>query len=152
MRTTRDFAPARTKDKKRTTQTPARVLAAHAIDAALEKKARDITVMDMQAVSGVADYFVVCTGESDLQVKAIYEAVVERIKEHAEERPWHIEGADHRQWVLLDYVDLVVHVFLAEKRAFYDLERLWGDAPIEHVPDEADSSAEVALLHPSSTA
>ncbi len=146
MRTTKDFAPARTKEKKRKTRTPARVLAAHAIDAALEKKAHDVTVLDMRQVSGVADYFVVCTGESDLQVKAIFEAVEDRIKARCQERPWHVEGAEHRQWVLLDYVDLVVHVFITEKRAFYDLERLWGDAPIEHVADEAASADEVLLL------
>ncbi len=122
------------------------MLAAHAIDAALAKKAHDITVLDMRAVSGVADYFVVCTGESDLQVKAIFEAVEDRIKAQCQERPWHVEGADHRQWVLLDYVDLVVHVFIPEKRAFYSLERLWGDAPLERVPDDAASAEAVQLL------
>jgi ribosome-associated protein len=146
MSTAREFAPARTKDKKRSTPTPARVLAAHAVDAALDKKAHDITVMDMRKVSGIADYFVVCTGDADLQVKAIYEAIEQRLKDQCQERPWHVEGATHRQWVLIDYVDLVVHVFNAEKRAFYDLERLWGDAPKEQVPDDASSSADVTLL------
>ena len=84
-----------------------------------------------------------------MQVKAIYDAIEDRIREQAQERPWHVEGAEHRQWVLLDYVDLVVHVFLAEKRAFYDLERLWGDAPIEQVPDDAASSDDVSLLQAS---
>ena len=149
MPTAREFAPARTKDKKRKTQTPARVLALHAVEAALDKKATDIVVLDMRAVSGVADYFVICNGESDLQVKAIYEAVEDRLRAECDERPWHREGQEHRQWVLLDYVDLVVHVFLAEKRAVYDLERLWGDAPIEHVPDDTGSSDEVALLQSS---
>jgi ribosome-associated protein len=146
MSTTREFTPARTREKKRTTPTPARILAQHAVDAALDKKAQDITVLDMREVSGVADYFVVCTGGSDLQVKAISDAVEERIKKQCNERPWHTEGYEHRQWVLLDYVDLVVHVFSTEKRAFYDLERLWGDAPIEQVADEATSSDDVALL------
>ncbi len=62
------------------------------------------------------------------------------------ERPWHREGQEHRQWVLLDYVDLVVHIFNPEKRAFYDLERLWGDAPMESVLAEASSVADVELL------
>lgn len=145
MSTTKKFAPARSKNKKRSTQTPARVLAAHAVDAALEKKAQDVVVMDVREVSGVADYFVVCTGSSDLQIKAIYDAIEERIKEQFNERPWKREGQEHRQWVLLDYVDMVVHIFNEEKRAFYDLERLWGDAPREHV-DENGSSADVALL------
>lgn len=146
MQTTREFAPARTKDKKRKTQTTARTLAIHAVDAALSKKATDIVVLDMRAVSGVADYFVICTGESDLQVKAINEAIEDEIKEACGERPWHREGREHRQWVLLDYVDLVVHIFSPEKRTFYDLERLWGDAPMEHVPAEASSAADVELL------
>ena len=146
MGTTREFAPTRTKDKKRKTPTSVRVLARHAVEAALSKKATDLVVLDMRAVSGVADFFVICNGDSDLQVKAIYEAVEDRIKEACEERPWHREGQEHRQWVLLDYVDLVVHVFSPEKRAFYDLERLWGDAPIEQVPAEVVSSADIELL------
>ncbi len=146
MNPTPQFAPARTKEKKRKTPTPARVLAAHAIEAAIEKKAVDIVVLDMHAVSGFADYFVICTGEADLQVKAVFEAIVDRIKETCHERPWHHEGADHRQWVLLDYVDLVIHIFSPEKRAFYDLERLWGDAPIERVPEEASSAAGIEML------
>ena len=146
MGTTREFAPTRTKDKKRKTPTPVRVLTRHAVEAALSKKATDLVVLDMRAVSGVADFFVICNGDSDLQVKAIYEAVEDRIKEECEERPWHREGQEHRQWVLLDYVDLVVHVFSPEKRAFYDLERLWGDAPIEQVPAEVSSAADIELL------
>ena len=146
MNPTQKFAPARTKEKKRKTAAPARILAIHAIEAALEKKATDIVVLDMQAVSGVADYFVICTGESELQVKAIFEAVKDRIEEQCHERPWHHEGTDHRQWVLVDYVDLVVHIFSPEKRAFYDLERLWGDAPLERVPEEASSAAGIDML------
>lgn len=97
--------------------------------AALDKKALDLTVLDMRAISGVADCFVVCTGETDRQVKAITEAIRAQIRETCSEKPWHTEGLEHLQWVLADYVDLVVHVFMPEKRAFYDLERLWGDAP-----------------------
>ena len=151
MSITKDFTPARTKGKKRKTQTPARVLAAHAVDAALDKKARDSTVIDMREVSGVADYFVICSAEADLQVKAIVEAIEDRIEATCDERPWHTEGVEHRQWVLLDYVDVVVHIFMAEKRAFYDLERLWGDAPTEHVPETAESSEAVDMLRPAST-
>ena len=133
------------KSKKRTSQNPAHVLAAHAVDAMLEKKAHDITVMDMRKVSGVADYFVICTGDSDLQIKAVADAIRERIREQCEERPWHTEGSNHWQWVLLDYVDVVAHIFSREKREFYDLERLWGDAPKESV-DEEGASTDVKLL------
>lgn len=139
----------RKEGKKRTTTSPAYVLAAQAVDAVLEKKAHDVTVMDMRKVSGVADYFVICTGDSDLQVRAIVEAVRERVKEQLGERPWHVEGNEHYQWVLIDYVDVVVHVFAAEKRVFYNLERLWGDAPTERVSDDG-SSEDVKLLHPES--
>ncbi len=116
----------------RATQTPVRTLVHHAVEAALDKKAEDVVIMDMRTVSGLADYFVLCTGTSDLQVKAIQESVQERIRAECGERPWHREGMEYRQWVLLDYVDLVVHVFRPERRAFYDLERLWKDAPQEH--------------------
>ena len=122
-----------------------RTLAGHAVDAILDKKGEDVVVMDMRSVSGVADLFVLCTGASDVQIRAIAEAVVERIREACDERPWHKEGLDHLQWVLIDYVDLVVHVFNPEKRAFYGLERLWGDAPLERVADTAASS-DVELL------
>lgn len=141
----KEVAPTRTPDKKRQTQNPARLLAAHAVDAILEKKGHDVAVMDMRKVSGVADYFVVCTGDADLHVKAIAESVQDRIRENCSEKPWHTEGLDHRQWVLIDYVDLVVHVFNDEKRVFYNLERLWGDAPVERVADEG-SAADVHLL------
>lgn len=103
-------------------------------------------MLDVHGVSGVADIFIVTTGDSDLQVKAIVQSVRSTIREEVGERPWHVEGTDHMQWVLLDYVDLVVHVFLPEKRQFYDLERLWGDAPRAEVPDDADSSDGIALI------
>ena len=130
-------------DKRRKTPTPVRALAREAVQAAQEKKAEDIVILDMCAASGFADYFVLCTGTSDLQVKAVVEAVEMRLKEVCLERPWHIEGTDHCQWVLMDYVDLVVHVFSPERRTFYDLERLWSDAP-----SEAVGEGPVVLLSP----
>ncbi len=137
--------PVRTPEKKRSTSTPARLIASQAVDAVLSKKAHDVTVMDMREVSGVADYFVVCTGDSDLQIRAIADAVRDQVRDRFDERPWHTEGYDHMQWVLVDFVDVVVHVFNAEKRAFYALERLWGDAPVEEVPDTA-GGVDVQLL------
>lgn len=133
------------KARKRATSSPSHVLAAHAVDAMLDKKAHDVTVMDMREVSGVADYFVLGTGDSDIQIKAIADEIRERIKTECQERPWHTEGTGHHQWVLLDYVDVVAHIFDTERRSFYDLERLWGDAPRERVPEEG-SSADVAML------
>jgi len=127
--------------EKRVTSIPASVIAAVAVDAALQKKARNIVVMDVRGISGVTDLFVLCTGDSDVQIRAIAEAVREELRTRHRERPWHIEGLDHLQWVLLDYVDVVVHVFTEEKRNFYDLERLWGDAKIAEVPSDGSSSS-----------
>ncbi len=132
-------------DRRHRVRSSSQMLARHAIDAALEKKAKDLVIMDMRQVSGVADYFVLCTGESDLQIRAIAEAIEERIEQHCQERPWHVEGREHLQWVVLDYVDVVVHIFTPEKRAFYGLERLWGDAPQEQITEDR-SGADVQLL------
>ncbi|MBX2821286.1 MAG: ribosome silencing factor [Rhodothermaceae bacterium] len=130
------------------TSLPVTELAQHAIEAAFSKKATDIVVMDMQSVSGVADIFILCTGTSDLQIKAIYQAIRARIREYGDELPWHMEGTESLQWVLLDYVNLVVHIFSEEKRAFYDLERLWGDAPKASVSEE-DLIESISILKPS---
>lgn len=123
--------------KKRATPTPVRTLAEHAVEAILDKKGQDIVVLDVRGVSGAADVFVIATSESDLQAKAITQGIRTEIKEAVGERAWHVEGNDHWQWVLLDYVDLVVHIFDREKREHYDLERLWGDAPSQQVAGDA---------------
>jgi ribosome-associated protein len=123
---------------------PGRELARLAVDAALDKKAKDVTVMDLRGISDEVDYFVICTGESDLQLRAVVDAVVDRLRAEAGERPVSREGEPgSAKWIVLDCFDLVVHVFAPEQRAYYDLERLWGDAPSEVVADDA---AEVALL------
>jgi ribosome-associated protein len=139
------MVPARTDDKKRLTSASTKQIARLAVDAILEKKGKDILVLDVAGVSGVADVFILVTGDSELQNRAIVESVRIKLKQEAGERPWHVEGTDHHHWVLMDYVDLVVHVFLAEKREFYELERLWGDAPREEV-DDLLQAADVALL------
>ncbi|MBN2105435.1 ribosome silencing factor [bacterium] len=100
------------------------------VELALTKKAHDVVLMDLRTISSVADYFICCHGDSDVHVKAIAEAVNKGMKENGQ-RPWHQEGIDYFHWVLLDYVDIVVHVFQKEARVFYGLERLWGDADIE---------------------
>lgn len=139
------LAPKKTEEKKRQTAASTKQIARLAVDAILEKKGRDILVMNVTGVSGVADIFILVTGDSDLQIRAISESVRMKLKEEAGERPWHVEGKDHFHWVLMDYVDLVVHVFLAEKREYYGLERLWGDAPRETVKDPQQAS-DVKLL------
>ena len=101
---------------------------------ALTKKAHDVTLMDLRKVTDMADFFVICSGDSDTQVKAIADAVTDGMEQEGAE-PWHREGLTERQWVLLDYVDVVVHVFHKEARKFYGLEKLWGDAKMEKVVD-----------------
>ena len=124
--------------------TPGRDLARLAVEAALDKKAREVTVMDLRGISGEVDYFVLATAESDLQMKAVVEGIVRAIRDEAGERPVHREGqASANAWIVLDYFDLAVHVFTPEARAHYDLERLWGDAPSETVAEDAET---VALL------
>ena len=137
------FASSAAPNKKRRSTIPVQVLAQEALTAIQEKKASDVVIMDMHEASGIADYFILCSGTSDIQVKAIAEAVEKRLESECQEAPWHIEGTEHRQWVLLDYVDLVIHIFTPERREFYDLERLWSDAPMEKVSDEEP----VVLLH-----
>jgi ribosome-associated protein len=109
---------------------------------ALTKKAGDVTIMDLRKVTDMADFFVVCAGDSDTQVKAIADAVTDGM-DLAGVGVWHREGLTERQWVLLDYVDVVVHVFHKEARKFYGLEKLWGDAKIEVVADEPVKPAPV---------
>jgi ribosome-associated protein len=99
-----------------------------AVAAADDRKAADLKVLHLQQISDFTDYFLICSGTSERQVQAIADAVQERLREHRV-RPLHVEGYNRAQWVLLDYGDLVVHVFQEEPRGYYALERLWGDAP-----------------------
>ncbi len=98
-----------------------------AAQAAAVRKAQDIAALDLRELGGVADYFLICSGSSERQVEAISDAVEEELMKHGA-RPWHVEGRGSRRWVLLDYVDFVVHVFHERTREYYLLERLWGDA------------------------
>ena len=101
---------------------------------ALTKKASDVSILDLRKVTSMADYFVLCSGDSEPQVKAIADAIIQGMQDRGE-RPWHTEGFQNLHWVLLDYVDVVVHVFHKDARTFYGLEKLWGDAKIQKVAD-----------------
>lgn len=99
-----------------------------------DKKASDIVVMDLRDItSTMTDFFVICSGSSDTQVEGISNAVEETVYKQSKERPWRSEGKTNRQWVLMDYVNVVVHIFLKEKREFYQLEELWGDAKVTKI-------------------
>jgi ribosome-associated protein len=100
-----------------------------------EKKAEEVAVLDLQKLTSFTDYFVICSGESEPQIKAIYRNVEDRLSK-AGMKPDHIEGRSENGWILMDYDDFVVHIFSPEKRAFYDLERLWADAPRMEISEE----------------
>jgi ribosome-associated protein len=104
-------------------------MAIAAARAADDKKANDILVLDMHGVTPITDYFIICSGNNDKQVARIQEAVEDRLRELGDKASRR-EGERYRRWILLDYIDLVVHIFLQEEREFYELERLWKDAPL----------------------
>ena len=97
---------------------------------ALEKNAFDIHLLDMRKCSDVAKYFVIISGSVDVHVKAIADNIVDGLREK-KIKAWHLEGYQNLQWVLLDYIDVVVHIFQPNIREYYSLEKLWGDAPEE---------------------
>jgi ribosome-associated protein len=120
--------------KKRTTDVSSELLSDLVIQGMQDKKAQDIVVLDLRKVkSAIADFFVICTGTSDTQLDAIGDSVEDAIFKAVAENPWQREGKQNREWILLDYVDVVVHIFKKSRREFYDLEELWGDAKITHV-------------------
>jgi ribosome-associated protein len=99
-----------------------------------ELKGEGITVLDLRDVpSAVSDFFVICHANSDTQVKSIANSVTKETRNNISERPWHVEGLDNCEWVLLDYSNVVVHIFMKEKREFYSLEDLWADAVITKI-------------------
>lgn len=110
------------------TERPMNGIVSLVVEAAREKKAEEISVLDLTAMGSITDYFIVCHGRSSRQVQAISDQVEEALKK-AKVRPGHIEGYASGEWILMDYVDFVVHIFTEEKRNYYDLERLWADAP-----------------------
>lgn len=101
-----------------------------------EKKAGEIVVMDLRQVkNAVADFFVICSGNSDKQLDAIADSVDEMVYKGLKENPWHTEGKSNKEWLLLDYGSAVAHIFRRDRRSFFDLEKLWGDAEITEIED-----------------
>ena len=103
------------------------------MEAALDKQAGEPVVLDLRGLSDVTDYFLICHGNSDRQVLAIADSIEQRLRQDFERRPSHVEGRRTADWILMDFVDFVVHVFQENRRQFYRLERLWGDAPTVNV-------------------
>jgi len=106
-----------------------------AIEAARDKKATDLVVLDLRKTGGFTDYFLICTGANPRQVHAIADAIEQALKSK-QVRPAHVEGYRRAEWVLVDYFDFIVHVFSPSARSFYSLERLWGNAARIDLPDQ----------------
>ena len=102
------------------------------IKLALNKKADKIIILDVRGLSSLADFFIICHGTSEPQVKAI----ADHIRKRTNHKPRHIEGYDNQNWILLDYFDIIVHVFKKDEREYYNLERLWADPPYEEIDNE----------------
>lgn len=102
-----------------------------------EKKALEIVVMDLREVkNAVADFFVMCSGTSDKQLAAIADSVEEEVSKSIGEDPWHREGKQNKEWMVIDYINVVAHVFRKDKRNHFALEKLWGDAVITEIEDK----------------
>lgn len=107
------------------------VLLTHIIKGIEEVKGNDIEILDLREIdTAVCDYFVICNGNSNTQVNAIVNSVQKLVSKEIKDKPWHVEGTDNAEWVLMDYVSIVVHVFQKEIREYYNIEGLWGDAKI----------------------
>lgn len=105
------------------------ILIAHIIKGIEEVKGNDIDILDLREIENtVCDYFVICNGTSNTQVNAIVNSIQKSVSKSLKDKPWHVEGTDNAEWVLMDYVNVVVHVFQKHIREFYDIESLWGDA------------------------
>lgn len=109
-----------------------RNLASLAGKLAFEKKATDIKILDLRKISNISDFFVVCSAKVDVHLKAIADNIVEQLEKKGV-KIWHNEGYPQGRWIILDYVDVVVHIFLEQARKFYNLEGLWGDAPVQEL-------------------
>jgi ribosome-associated protein len=110
-----------------------------AVEAARDKKAEDILVLDLRGLASFTDYFLICSGASNRQLKTIADEIEEKLRK-VKRKPSHVEGYPKGEWILMDYVDFVVHIFTPKSRAHYDLERLWGDAKRLVVASDTRSS------------
>lgn len=104
-------------------------------EAMLDRKAEDITVLDVHELTTLTDKFVVCHASTDIQIKAIANNITKETQEKLGEKAWKEEGLESRRWVILDYVNVVVHIFKQELREYYALERMWNDAPVRKIEE-----------------
>ena len=135
-----------TRPRPTSTRDAAHALARHAAQIALSKKATDVLILHVGEISTMTDFFVIATAGSEPQVRAIAREIEDKIREERADKPWHVEGLAAGTWVLMDYVDFVVHIFQPEAREFYMLERLWGDARREVAVDVPRPKAGLAAV------
>jgi ribosome-associated protein len=107
--------------------------------ALLSRKGKEISVLDVSGLTTLTDFFVVCHGTSDVQIKALADVVEEELLEQVGEKAWKKEGLQGRAWIILDFVNIVVHILSKEKRDFYGIERMWNDAKITHIKDSDEN-------------
>ena len=119
--------PQKTPDSEKLTR--------HITEGLLEKKGREVKVLNVSELTTLTDYFVVCHGTSDTQIRALANSVIDTVKKSTGENPWQMEGMDSRNWIIIDYVNVVVHIFNEEKRDFYGIERMWNDAAVTDVSE-----------------
>ncbi|MCF8320549.1 MAG: ribosome silencing factor [Flavobacterium sp.] len=113
------------------------VLLTNIIKGIEEVKGNDIDILDLRAIDNSAcDYFVICNGNSNTQVTAIVNSVQKTVSKEIKDKPWHVEGMENAEWVLMDYVNIVVHVFQKNIREYYNIESLWGDAKITTIENK----------------
>ncbi len=112
-------------------------LLANIIKGIEDVKGNNIEILDLRAIDNSAcDYFVICSGNSNTQVNAIVNAVQKTVSKELKDKPWHVEGTENAEWVLMDYVNIVVHVFQQQIREYYNIESLWGDAKITSIQNK----------------
>lgn len=119
------------------------LLARRAAELSLDKKGEDVKILDLRGLTSVTDFFVIITADSERKAKAISDHIVDELREEGE-RPMHVEGLDSLHWILIDYFDVVVHIFQPDERRFYDLESLWSDAVVTRVVEPPPADEEEA--------
>jgi len=113
------------------------ILLANIIKGIEEVKGNDIDILDLREIDNtVSDYFIICNGNSNTQVNAIVNSIQKVVSKELKDKPWHVEGAENAEWVLMDYVNVVVHVFQKHIREYYNIESLWGDAKITSIENK----------------
>ena len=114
--------------------TTSKTLSDHIVAGMIDKKAFNISILDLRELgNSVADFFVICTGNSNIQIKAIAESIEKTTWVKNSQKPWRMEGKTGMEWVIIDYIDVVAHIFTQEKRIFYGLDELWGDANVTKI-------------------